>query len=373
MYTPSIFKRLAVGCAVAGVLLLAGCDGRTTEEVIPASGCRLENYTFTRGQPGAGRSYVDEKATYTYDARGNLTQADTTMDGGEPAYTYQRRFTSRYTYDAEGFLTSHASEQSQQYTHPDGNTEGRQALLNIQYTYAAGRLSGYVSVHSVTRNSSADGKGVRKGATTRVQGSYAYDAAGNLLTYNTRRTYDYLPPVGDERPLDAEGTEMTWVYRDNRLVDVIQKTGGTETHPATIVNGLVTRMNTYGGYTRYEYDGQDRFIRSEEYQGNQLISTVVQEWADGRLPADALPRYKGFPNAKLPYGQRGVVRKFHFTWEYPASGVKAEEETTYRHQFNAQGFVTATTSEGRRLVGSGNNQYQNESTPEPRVYTYRCR
>jgi hypothetical protein len=206
-----------------------------------------------------------------------------------------------------------------------------------------------------------------------VQGSYAYDAAGNLLTYTTRRTYDYLPPVGDERPLDPEGTEMTWVYRDNRLVDVIQKTGGTATHPATIVNGLVTRMGGSAWYTRYEFDGQERLIRAEEHQDGQLISRTTYEWTGGKLPSDALPRYKGFPDAKLPYGQRGVVRKFHFTWEYPVSGVKAENETTYSHQFNAQGFVTATTSEGRRLVGSDNNQYQNESTPEPRVYTYRCR
>jgi hypothetical protein len=34
---------------------------------------------------------------------------------------------------------------------------------------------------------------------------------------------------------------MTWVYCNNQLVDVVQKTGGTETHPAVIVNGLVTR------------------------------------------------------------------------------------------------------------------------------------
>ncbi|MBD0260149.1 MAG: hypothetical protein ICV83_30900, partial [Cytophagales bacterium] len=57
MFTPIPFKRLAVGCAVAGVLLLAGCDGRTTEEVIPESGCRLEHYTFSRSQPGTGGSY----------------------------------------------------------------------------------------------------------------------------------------------------------------------------------------------------------------------------------------------------------------------------------------------------------------------------
>jgi YD repeat-containing protein len=143
---------------------------------------------------------------------GNLTQADTTIVGGEPAYTYQRRFTSRYTYDAEGFLTTHASEQRQQYTHSDGNTEALQQSLRIDYTYSGGRLAGYVSVHALSRNISLNGTGLKKGATTRVQGSYAYYAAGNLLTYNTRRTYDYLPPSGDERPLDTEGTEMTWVY-----------------------------------------------------------------------------------------------------------------------------------------------------------------
>ena len=373
MYTPSPFKRLAARCATAGVLLLAACNGRTTEEVIPASGCRLENYTFTRGQPGAGQSYVNEKATYTYDARGNLTRADTVANGGEASYTYQRQMASQYTYDAEGFLATHVSDWNQRYTHPDGNTETLQQSLNIAYTYADGRLSGYVSVHSLSVNISADGKGISKGATTRVQGSYAYDAAGNLLTYNTRRSYDYLPPAGDKRPLDPEGTEMTWVYRDNRLVDVIQKTSGVETRPATLVNGLVTRMNAYGGYSRNEYDGQDRLIRSEAYQDDQLISTVVQEWSDGRPPSDALPRYKGFPDAKPPYGRHGVLRKSHFTWEHPGSGIKAEVETTYNHQFNAQRFVTAVASEGRRLVDPARNQYESEATPEPRVYAYRCR
>jgi hypothetical protein len=375
MYTPSTFKRLAFRCAVAGVLL-AGCDGRTTEEVIPASGCRLENYTFSRSQSGADPSYVNEKATYTYDARGNLIQADTTVTGGAATHTYRWKFTSRYTYDEEGFLAAHTSDQSMQYAHSDGNTERLQQLLRIDYTYSGGRVAGYVSVHSSSRNASLDGTGIKKRATTRVQGSYAYDAAGNLLTYNTRRTYDYLPPDGDERPLDPEGTEMTWVYRDNRLVDVVKKTGGLETHPATLVNGLVTRMNAdggNGGYTRYEYDNQDRLIRSETYHENQRIATTTQEWTDGRLPADALPRYKGFPDAKLPYGQPGVVRKFHFAWAWPGSSIRYEGETTFSHQFKAQGFVTATTSEGKRLVDSDNNRYENESTPEPRVYTYRCR
>ncbi|HEX8528858.1 MAG TPA: hypothetical protein VF646_02510 [Cytophagales bacterium] len=38
MNTPCPFKRLLLRCAAAG-LLLAGCDGRTTEEVIPETGC----------------------------------------------------------------------------------------------------------------------------------------------------------------------------------------------------------------------------------------------------------------------------------------------------------------------------------------------
>ncbi|CAA9274625.1 MAG: hypothetical protein AVDCRST_MAG56-3272 [uncultured Cytophagales bacterium] len=353
--------------------LLAGCDGRTTEEVIPASGCRLENYTFARGQPGSGGSYVNEQATYTYDARGNLLRADTVVHGGEASYTYQRQMTSRYTYDAEGFLSSHVSARNQRYTHSDGNTETLQQSLNIAYTYADGRLSGYVSLHSLSRNISLDGTGVKKGATTRVQGSYAYDATGNLLTYTTRRTYDDLPPAGDGRPLDAEGTEMTWVYRNDQLADVIQKTGGIETRPATIVNGLVTRMNAYGGYCRNEYDGRDRLIRSEEYQDDQLIATNVQEWADGRPASDALPGYKGFPDPKPAYGRRGVLRRQHATWGVPGSGIRSDAEFTYFHQFNAQGFVTAVTSEGRRLVDPGRNAYQSEGTPEPTVFTYRCR
>jgi YD repeat-containing protein len=373
MFAFNTAKCITAGCLVAGVLLLAACDGRTSEEVIPESGCRLENYAFARGQAGPGQSYVNEKATYTYDARGNLLRADTLVDGGEATYTYRRQFTSQYTYDAAGFLTTHTSGRSQQYTHTDGHTEILQQSLNIQYTYAGGRLSGYVSVHSSSRNSSLEGNRIRKGTTTRVEGSYAYDAAGNLLTHNMRRTYDYLPPVGDERPLDPPGTEMTWVYHDNQLVDLVQNTGGVETHPATIVNGLLTRKNGPAGYTRYAYDGQERLIRSEEYQDNQLISTYVREWTDGRPPSEALPPYKGFPAPKPVYGRRAVLRKYHFTWAWSASGIRAEEETTYFHQFNAEGFVTATTSEGRRLVDADRNQYQNEATPEPTAYTYRCR
>jgi YD repeat-containing protein len=373
MSIPSTAKRFAARCLVAGGLLFTGCGPQTTEEAIPASGCRLENYVFARGQAGPGQSYVNEKATYTYDARGNLLRADTLTDGGEGAYTYRLRFTSRYTYNAEGFLTARASDQSRQYTHADGNTEAVQQALSIDYTYSGGRLSGYVSVHSASRNSSPEGNRVRQGATTRVEGRYAYDAAGNLRTYTMRRTYDYLPPVGDERPLDPEGTEMTWVYRDNQLVDLVQKTGGAETHPATIDGGLVTRMDGPAGYTRYAYDGQERLIRSEEYQDNQLISTYVREWTEGRPPADALPPYQGFPAPKPAYGRRAVLRKYHFTWAWPGSGIRAEEETTYFHQFNAQGFVTATTSEGRRLVDADRNGYENMATPEPTTYAYRCR
>jgi len=369
----STATRIAAHCLVAGALLLAGCDQQTTEEVTPGSGCRLENYAFARGQTGPGGSYVNEKATYTYDARGSLLRADTLTDGGDGAYTYRLQCTSQYAYDAEGFLTTRTSNRSRQYTHADGNTEAAQQVTNRQYTYNNGRLSGYVSVHSSSRSSSLEGNRVRKGTTTRVEGSYAYDAAGNLLTHHLRRTYDYLPPVGEERPLDPEGTEITWVYRDNQLVDLVRKTGGAETHPATIVSGLVTRMNGPAGHTRYAYDGRERLIRSEEYQDDQLISSYAREWADGRPPADALPPYKGFPAPKPAYGRPAVLRQYHFTWAWPGSGIRAEEETTYFHQFNAEGFVTATTSEGRRLVDANRNQYQDVAPPEPTAYTYRCR
>jgi hypothetical protein len=205
-----------------------------------------------------------------------------------------------------------------------------------------------------------------------ITGRYEYDR-GNVIKHHQKKEYMYDPDVVKEVPMYASGSEYTWVYSNGQLVDFTERTGGTDTHPLTIQNGLIFKAAYPEGFILYEYDSQDRLTKMSLYN-NALNSYYTQEWADGQPAAAALPRFKGFPQIKLPGGKVGVLQKFKYYAGVEGKGVKLLNESTNAVQYNARGFVTSITSTQRNLIDYFNgSEYTETASPAPLLITYDCK
>jgi hypothetical protein len=358
-------SRLMGGLSVA--CLLVNCTPEAADDIFPATGCRLTQYSQTYGQPNSSQSYVNEQATYTYDAEGRLSKADTVKTGSEVSgdgffrVNTDQRYTTEYRYNAEGYLTRLNSRWDQQFAPSAGPVEKRQQTYSADFTYSGGKLTGYTSE-----------KVGAFGLTTYVQGVFEYDGTGNLVKRTQTITYDYDPEVVQEKPVYQE-IRNTWIYADNQLVDVIYQFDGTEYRNSLIQNGLLTRTGGTDSYTEFEYDSQKRLTRQAYYRDGQLNNYFTQEWSEGLPAAAAFPAFKGFPATDSPLGkvEPGVLRKFRYYYDYPDEGLVLAGETTHTYQFNTLGLVTNLSSESRNMEADGKT-YTTTPSPAPVVYTYDC-
>jgi hypothetical protein len=341
-------------------VVLQSCKHQTGEDPDPQGNCRLLNYSYSYGQAGGNQPFQNEQATYTYDAEGKMLKADTVITA---LYT-NMRFTSTYSYGAEGFLTQYTSVQKSEWNTPGQPHEIRNRTQTIDFSYENGKLNAFTSRHE---NVSAPNKGL----ITTVQSSFTYSEDGKLAKRVDKTSYNaYDPAQVPEPPFYPNGFENTFVYADNKLMDVIQNVGNGDTHPATIQNGLVVRSGDAKNYTTFDFDSQERPIKTTVYNNNAINSYYTQEWVDGKPASAALPAFKGFPQVKPSGGYTGVQKKFSFyaEWE-PGKGIQMLGESTNSFQFNARGYVTSLTGEGKNLTGNG---YTTTPAKAPILYSYDC-
>lgn len=353
----NILTSIYVCTAIAALCwLCAGCNNRSSDDISPTSGCRLQNYSLTEG---SGFSLREEQATYTYDAQGNLLKADTTwtiQGNADGTNRSNSTATGNFVYSSEGFMTAFHTQRTMQTTLGMGKVDIRQYSLNASYTYTNERITGYI--YKTT------GYFGQK-TTMTVVGNYEYDGAGNLSKQKATITYEYEPNAMNELPAYQSGFQRTWLYADNQLVDYTEKDGTTETHPYTLQNGLVTKVTYPDNYTTYEYDNEKRLTKSEIYTHNDLNSYYTLEWSDGKQALAAIPLFKGFPEHKPAFGEAGVLKKFNY---YANTGNKMEQmnESTYQNQINQWNFLTNVTLENKQINPGASSMVINRT----QTYTY---
>ena len=174
-----------------------------------------------------------------------------------------------------------------------------------------------------------------QGATTTAAYTYTYDNAGELTQ------------IVNSNPANPGGLSSIWVYRNNRLVDYVEKLGTAERRPVTIENGLVTRMTLSGSnelFLTAQFDSQQRMTKREEYKDGQLDRYETQTWADAKPSDEAVPKFKGFPtiDPASPYsGRVGVLAsRATFYWNAVSKTIQPFNQSTSTVQTNAQGYVT---------------------------------
>ncbi len=321
--TPSLLRSLLL------LTLLAACRDRSTRDTAPQSSCRIQKIT------SASTSSVyngGEQTTYAYDTQGNLTRRESALQVryldaqlAQRANTDQA-LTDEYTYDAEGYLLTATSRTVNRYVNASGQPATDQSVTTTRYFYANGRPVSYTQTTETDRSS------------TTATGTLEYDGAGNLLRHT--------------RSLGANA-QSVYMFSGDRLTDYVEKISGTESRPFTLQNGLVTSYTIPGGWRgTYEYDGQQRLVKMEEYVNGKLNSYYTQTYADGKPATTAQPALKGFPAVGYPgntgwyFGKPGVLTgKKQYYANSQTGQAQFFSESLVANQLNGQGFVTSATKQ----------------------------
>ncbi|GAB3226053.1 hypothetical protein [Spirosoma arcticum] len=302
---------------------------------MPQSDCRIQTYV------AVSKSRFDNKTnqtTYDYDPRGNLLKTVMTTDerstsGTKGGQTGNKTVT--YTYDADGFLTASASQELY-VTTTTNNIQKQEITTTTRYSYANGRLSGYVT----TRIGAY-------GVTTHAIDSLVYDASGDLVSRTeTNTTVVHDPSIAKEITANSTGPTRVWTYQKNQLVDYVETYGTSEGRPLTIQNGVVTKIGGSNYEIRYGYDNQQRVTKQEHFANGQLNEYYLQTWTNSRPSSAALPPLKGFPTViPVPESiQTGVLAsKKTFFRNSVSNAIYQYNESTSVVQANAQGFITGAT------------------------------
>jgi YD repeat-containing protein len=337
--------RLSLPCLLL-CWLTVGCNDTPTVPASPSATCRIQQSENSTG-----------KTTYSYDAQGRLLTWNLAGTGGFVTQT------ATYTYDTDGYLTTSTIVS----TDRSGQT-ARQAKTSVTFSYANGRLSGYVAEKT---------PGSSQGLKT--TGTFVYDAAGKLTAENAKSVFTSDPASAKEPYSFSDGYEQRWTYSDNLLVDYSAKNNGQTTRPYTIVNGLITQTN---GQPAFDYDSQRRLLKGFIYNEDKTLNSYyVQTWDTGKSYQESLPAFKGFPAVNPVtgtetnlrnalsyqiYERTGNPKTYAFYYQDKTNTVYKLTDITYDNQLNSQGFVVKITTNGSYASPGDKPQTETFST----TYTY---
>lgn len=282
-----------------------------------------------------------EATTYRYDPKGRPVKWEYTLA--------DLTITATYTYDDQGYLTASSLVRNDRSS-PNASQPARQTTTSAVYTYTNGQLTGYL-----TQKTPGSSPGVK------ITGVFQYDAAGNLIKETARFKYTSDPQQSAEPYNFPDDFQRTWFYNKNQLVDYTTKNGDTESHPYTIVNGLVTKV---AGSATYDYDSQRRLSKATIYNQGTINSYYTIDWDAGKSWLESLPAFKGFPTFKPVAGQgvettlgadlgaldygvwatAGLPKDFSYFADYKANGLVKLTKSTYTNQLNSQGYISSTTT-----------------------------
>ncbi|RAK03143.1 hypothetical protein LX87_01265 [Larkinella arboricola] len=322
---------------IFGSGILTGCDPSRPKEAARQSACRIQKIMATAQSDVYSQQ---EETNFTYNADGNLTQKAFKRTLSYPNGIGNQLYTvmDTYTYDANGFLTTSASQTSEQTTRPNNTIHLQQRSSTTTYSYTDERLTGYEA-----RDQNP------YGVVTRSTVVLNYDVKGELLTKTDTRTPETVPADAPEKP--SGPVQRIWTYKSGQVIDYVEKNETTESRPLTLQNGLVTKMALPGGYTQQNtYDNQQRLIKTEEFVNNQLTGYYTQEWSNAKPAISTLPAFKGHPPMLPEFGVTGVLSKYSpYAINSQTNAIQHISEKTSTPTVNAQGLVESTTGEIRLL------------------------
>lgn len=205
---------------------------------------------------------------------------------------------------------------------------------------------------------------------------FQYDLSGNMLLFVSKsgaKTYIDYDPFGREikkRTLDEQGTVLSSSsqrYRGKLLVEKIDSLGLAtqfEYDPFGRVKKEIRGKNS----THYRYDSLGRMTRTEQYEGDLLLATLVKKYdTSGRLTEEAVIDGKVLTEARYiydPYGRCIFMEKGGELWTYfyDLLGRKVEEidplnrVTRYCYDESYQNHLGQTVLKQEKIDPKGNKE-----------------
>ncbi|MFJ2137072.1 DUF6531 domain-containing protein [Streptomyces sp. NPDC087228] len=308
-------------------------------ETVTSPRGKVTTYGYdTAGNRTSVTTPLGEKTTFTYDKAGRvLTRTDPrgNASGADPA-----AYTTKYTYDGRGLLSSATDALGRTTTY---EYNGAEQLTSVRNPAGDAATLGYDDAGNLTRTTDQAGKSLTRtydasgrlasetdaagGRTTytydkvgrllssvsprgNVSGvdpavyttSYVYDAAGNLTETTgptgatTKTTYDAInrplvvtDPLGHTtgytydagnnvtKTTDAAGKTTTAVYdKNNRLGSSTDQLSKTTTYAYDTDGNLLSRTSPLGHKSSWTYDGDGRQATAVDPRGNATGADPAQ-------------------------------------------------------------------------------------------------
>ncbi|MFH8474215.1 DUF6531 domain-containing protein [Streptomyces sp. NPDC018000] len=218
---------------------------------------------------------LGEKTTFTYDEagrirsktdpRGNVTDAD-------PA-----AYTTKYSYDGRGLLSSATDAQGRTTTYEYNGAEQLTSARNpagdtTTFAYDdAGHPTRTTNPagHSVTRTYDANGRLASETDATGNKTTYTYDKTGRLLTS--------VSPRGNISGADPAAYTTTYAYdAAGNTVKVTGPTGASTTTTYDAINRPLVVTDPLGHTTGYTYDANDSITKITD-AANKTVTSVYDK------------------------------------------------------------------------------------------------
>ncbi|MFH8290293.1 DUF6531 domain-containing protein [Streptomyces sp. NPDC018059] len=249
---------------------------------------------------------LGEKTTFTYDKAGRvLTRTDPrgNVSGADPD-----AYTTKYTYDGRGLLTSARDALGRTTTY---EYNGAEQLSSVRNPAGDTATLGYDGAGNLTRTTDQAGKSLtrtydasgRLASRTDAEGgrtTYTYDKAGRLLSS--------VSPRGNVSGADPAAHTTTYGYdAAGNLTETTGPTGATTRTTYDAVNRPLVVTDPLGHTTGYTYDANDNVTRTTDaadksttavYDKNNRLSSSTDELgkttrytydADGNLTGRTSP------------------------------------------------------------------------------------
>ena len=313
----------------------------------PASGGTTTTTYTQQGFPATVTDLRGFTTTYTYDSAGSVTSitrfddgdggsgsnvTETIAYGVDEVPTSVTDFngnTTTYTLDSDGNVLTE--------TDPGGTQEE-------EWTYnSAGQVLTYTdgNDHVTTYTYDSDGRLSTVTDANDHTSTYTYDSAGNEATvtdadgHTTTYVYDSEDRLVSETDPSGGGTTTYTYDPDNNLLTVTDPQSNTTTYTYNAENEVATETSPTGGVTTYTYDGQGNLTQTVDPDGHTIQYAYD---ADNRATTET------WVNPDDPSSPFDVIT------------------TTYDNDGNVSGMFDSAGSEGYAFSYDSRNQLSSLNT-----------
>ncbi|MFE7612307.1 DUF6531 domain-containing protein [Streptomyces celluloflavus] len=236
-------------------------------ETVTSPRGKVATYGYdTAGNRTSVTTPLGEKTTFTYDKAGRvLTRTDPrgNASGADPA-----AYTTKYTYDGRGLLSSATDALGRATTY---EYNGAEQLTSVRNPAGDTATLGYDDAGNLTRTTDQEGKSLTRTYDASGRLTSETDAAGGRTTYTydkVGRLLSSVSPRGNASGADPAAYTTSYVYDvAGNLTETTGPTGATTKTTYDAINRPLAVTDPLGHTTGYTYDAGNNVTKTTDAAG----------------------------------------------------------------------------------------------------------